>query len=103
MSWRPDVARHTASASARRASSSPRSPPFNPREGRLDVAGLQGSQTEAARTTGLDRVRYTGKPVYMARDLKVDKAGVHITFTQPLDAKEAAEPQNYSGSRWNYR
>ena len=76
---------------------------FNPRDGQLYVTGLQGWQTEAARITGLDRVRYTGKPVYMARDLKVDKAGVHITFTQPLDAKEAAEPQNYSGSRWNYR
>ncbi|PYK97142.1 MAG: heme-binding protein, partial [Verrucomicrobia bacterium] len=69
----------------------------------LYVAGLQGWQTEAARITGLDRVRYTGRPVYMARDLKVDKAGVHITFTQPLDPKEAVDPQNYSGKRWNYR
>ena len=86
-----------------RFSSSAMRPRFNPRDGQLYVAGLQGWQTEAARITGLDRVRYTGRPVYMARDLKVDKAGVHITFTQPLDPKEAVDPQNYSGKRWNYR
>ena len=84
-----------------RFSSSAMRPRFNPRDGQLYIAGLQGWQTEAARITGLDRVRYTGKPVYMARDLKVDKAGVHITFTQPLDPKEAVDPQNYSGRRWN--
>src|SRR5438477_13136980 len=86
-----------------RFSSSAMRPRFNPNDGQLYIAGLQGWQTEAARITGLDRVRYTGKPVYMTRDLKVDKAGVHITFTQPLDPKEAADPQNYSGRRWNYR
>ncbi|HXT38461.1 MAG TPA: DUF6797 domain-containing protein [Candidatus Angelobacter sp.] len=78
-------------------------PRFNPGDGQLYVCGLQGWQTEAAKLSGFDRVRYTGKPVYMARGLKVDKTGVHITFTQPLDAREAADPQNYSGKRWNYR
>ncbi|MDB6037225.1 MAG: hypothetical protein JWM99_1066, partial [Verrucomicrobiales bacterium] len=36
------------------------------------------------------------------RDLKVDQAGMHLTFTQPLDPKEAADAQNYSAQRWNY-
>src|SRR5439155_484373 len=56
-----------------RFSSSAMRPRFNPRDGQLYIAGLQGWQTEAARITGLDRVRYTGKPVYMARDLKVER------------------------------
>ena len=86
-----------------RFSSSAMRPRFSPRDGQLYVAGMQGWQTEAARLAGFDRVRYTGKPVYMASGLKVDKAGVHIIFTQPLDEKEATDPQNYSGKRWNYR
>jgi hypothetical protein len=77
-------------------------PKFNPVDGQLYVAGLQGWQTKAVRLSGLDRVRYTGKPVYMPRGLKVDKKGVHITFTQPLDEKDATDPQNYNVQQWNY-
>ena len=86
-----------------RFSSSAMRPRFNPTDGQLYIAGLQGWQTEAAKISGLDRVRYTGKLVYMARALTVDKAGIHITFTQPLEPNEASDPQNYSGKRWNYR
>ncbi len=77
-------------------------PKFNPGNGQLYVAGLRGWQTTAAKLTGLDRVRYTGKPVYSIKDLQVDRAGVHLTFTQPLDPKDAADPQNYAIERWNY-
>jgi hypothetical protein len=77
-------------------------PKFNPADGQLYIAGLQGWQTKAVKLAGIDRVRYTGKPVYSVRDLKVDGAGMHLTFTQPLDPKEATDPQNYSTQRWNY-
>jgi hypothetical protein len=77
-------------------------PKFNPKDGQLYVAGLQGWQTKAPKLAGLDRVRYTGKGVYSVRDLKVDKQGVHLTFTQPLDVAAAGDAQNYSVTRWNY-
>ncbi len=86
-----------------RFTSSAMRPRFSPHDGHLYVAGLKGWQSNAARITGLDRVRYTGKPVQMPRGLWVDKNGVHITFTQPVDPKTAADPENYAITRWNYR
>ena len=78
-------------------------PHFNPKDGQLYVAGLRGWQSNAAKETGFDRVRYTGKTVFTVRDLKVTKDGVSLTFTQPLDKAAAEDAQNYSGSRWNYK
>ena len=78
-------------------------PKFNPIDGQLYVAGLQGWQTKAVKLAGLDRVRYTGAPVRSVSGLKIDKHGVHLSFTQALDAKEATDAQNYSAEMWNYR
>ena len=75
---------------------------FNPKDGQLYIAGLQGWQTTAVKITGLDRVRYTGKPVYSVTGLKVKKNALEISFSQPLDAAYAADVQNYSAKRWNY-
>ncbi len=75
---------------------------FNPRDGQLYVAGLSEWQSNAARITGFDRVRYTGKPVYSVSGLKVTAKGVDLTFTQPLDRAAAEDLQNWSGKRWNY-
>jgi len=75
---------------------------FNPADGQLYVAGLSEWQSNAGRITGFDRVRYTGKPVYSVRGLRVVKGGVELTFTQPLAADSAADLQNFSGKRWNY-
>lgn len=74
---------------------------FNPKDGQLYVAGLNGWQSDAAKLTGLDRIRYTGKPLYSVSDLKVQKAGVRLTFTQPLDPS-SVDTQNFSAERWNY-
>ena len=75
---------------------------FNPKDGQLYVAGLSEWQSNAGRVTGFDRVRYTGKPVYSVKGMKVVKEGVELTFTQPLDKASAADVQNFSGKRWNY-
>ena len=75
---------------------------FNPKDGQLYVAGLQGWQTTAARIAGLDRVRYTGKAVYSAGGLKVKKDSIELSFLQPLDPAYATDTQNYSAKRWNY-
>ncbi len=75
---------------------------FNPVDGQLYVAGLSEWQSNAARITGFDRVRYTGKPVYTVSGLKVVAGGVELAFSQPLDKTSAEDLQNWSGKRWNY-
>jgi hypothetical protein len=75
---------------------------WHPTDGQLYVAGLSEWQSNAARITGFDRVRYTGKPVYSVRGVKVVKDGVQLSFTQPLDKGSAEDVQNWSGKRWNY-
>jgi hypothetical protein len=75
---------------------------FHPQDGQLYVAGLSEWQSNAARVTGFDRVRYTGKTAYSVRGLAVVPGGVKLTFTEPLDRASAEDPQNWSGKRWNY-
>lgn len=75
---------------------------FHPYDGQLYVAGLSEWQSNAARITGFDRVRYTGKPVYSVNSVKVVPGGVQLGFSQPLDKASAEDVQNWSGKRWNY-
>lgn len=75
---------------------------FNERDGQLYIAGLSEWQSNAAKNTGLDRVRYTGKKVYSVRGMKILKNGVQLTFTEPLATDSVADLQNWSGKRWNY-
>ena len=76
---------------------------FHPQDGQLYIAGLSEWQSNAAKKTGFDRVRYTGKPVYGVTATKVVPGGVQLTFSQPLDGASVADIQNWSGKRWNYR
>ena len=75
---------------------------FNPKDQQLYVAGLSEWQSNAAKPTGFDRVRYTRKSVYSVSGIKVVKGGVQLTFTQPLATSSASDVQNFSGKRWNY-
>ncbi|MDG2212668.1 MAG: hypothetical protein P8M70_02465 [Verrucomicrobiota bacterium] len=86
-----------------RFTSSAMRPRFNPHDGHLYIAGLKGWQSNAGRITGLDRVRYTGKKVHMVQGLKVNKDGIHLSFTEKLDSGAAADPENYAVNRWNYK
>jgi len=75
---------------------------FNRNDGQLYVAGLSEWQSNASKPTGFDRVRYTGKPVYSVRGLKVVKGGLQLTFSQALASDSVADVQNWAGKRWNY-
>ncbi|MBL9173295.1 MAG: hypothetical protein JNL10_07170 [Verrucomicrobiales bacterium] len=75
---------------------------WGPVDQQLYIAGLSEWQSNAAKQTGFDRVRYTGKPVYSVRGVKVVPGGVELSFTQPLDKASAEDLQNWSGKRWNY-
>jgi hypothetical protein len=77
-------------------------PRFNAVDGQLYVAGLRGWQSSAAQDACFQRVRYTGKPANMVTGLKVTKTGLDITFTDPLEAEDAADPDSYEIEQWNY-
>ena len=60
------------------------------------MVGLKGWQTNASKNGGFDRVRYTGKKVYMPSSLKVKPNGLEIGFTQPLDKAAAEDAEGYA-------
>ena len=76
---------------------------FNDLDGQLYVSGLRGWQTKGAKDAGFYRVRYTGTPVTMQSSLRVTNKGIHIGFTNPLEAESAGDAENYSIEQWNYR
>jgi hypothetical protein len=77
-------------------------PRFNAADGQLYIAGLRGWQTSAAQDACFQRVRYSGKPASMVTGLKVTKTGLDLTFTDPVDAEDATDPDSYDIEQWNY-
>jgi hypothetical protein len=75
---------------------------FNPRDGQLYVSGLKGWQTNAARLTAFQRVRFTGAPVLMPRRLAACEGGLLVEFTTPLAPALANDVQSYAYEQWNY-
>lgn len=74
---------------------------FNPVDGQLYVAGMDGWGDYSVADGCLHRVRYTGKTVYKPSGFTVHKNGLRIDFTQPLD-KSCAHPERVFAQRWNY-
>jgi len=75
---------------------------FRKQDGQLYVSGLRGWQTAGAKDACLQRVRYTGKPVYAPTDINVRKNGIKLAFTCPLDKQTASDAGSYSILQWNY-
>lgn len=76
---------------------------FNPRDGHLYVVGSTGWQTSALKDGCLQRVRYTGKPLYLPAAWHVYRNGLTLTFSQPLDKQTAEDVGSYGIKQWNYR
>jgi glucose/arabinose dehydrogenase len=77
---------------------------FNPHDGQLYVAGLKGWQTNGTRDGCFQRVRYTGKPLYLPVAMHVlNDRNISITFATALDKAAASDAQNYSIQQWNYK
>lgn len=76
---------------------------FNPADGQLYVCGLKGWQTNAAHDSTFQRVRYTGKPVYMPTEFHITKTGMNIVFPQPLDKSEAQDTNNFNAWWFNLK
>jgi hypothetical protein len=74
----------------------------DPADGQLYVAGLRGWQTTALKNGCLQRVRYSGAPLYMPMELSARKGGVEVKFSCSLDTQAACDPDNWSVEVWNY-
>jgi glucose/arabinose dehydrogenase/mono/diheme cytochrome c family protein len=76
----------------------------NPADGQLYIAGFQvvGWGNSLNTLAGLGRVRYTGAPVTLPREVVPMDQGVLLRFDTPLDAKAATNPDSYSLSTWGY-
>ena len=76
---------------------------INPRDGQLYVSGLKGWQTNAKGNGGLDRIRYTGKPVHLPKSIKVKKDVVEIGFYEALDPEAANSVSQFKFGAWNLK
>lgn len=77
----------------------------NPADGQLYLAGFQvlGWGTTATRLAGLGRVRYTGAPSPLPRELVPTETGVLLRFDVPLDPARAEDPDSYVITSWHYK
>jgi cytochrome c2 len=77
----------------------------NPADGQLYIAGFQiiGWGTTATRMAGLSRVRYTGRPVTVPRQLTPMREGVLLRFDVGLDRQAAADVASYRMASWQYK
>ncbi|HSH15724.1 MAG TPA: hypothetical protein VLD18_06810, partial [Verrucomicrobiae bacterium] len=75
----------------------------NPRDGQLYVIGFQIWGTEARQISGLARVRYTGLPNHLPREVVAMDKGILLRFDEALDETQATLPANFSAELWNYR
>ena len=77
----------------------------NPADGCLYVAGFQlaGWGTTAKRLSALGRLRYTGAPCVLPREVVPMDKGVLVRFDVALDPATAADPASYSLESWHYR
>jgi cytochrome c2 len=77
----------------------------NPADGQFYVAGFQvlgwGNVLDVA--AGLGRVRYTGAPVTLPREVTPMNQGVLLRFDVALDPKLARDPASYSLQSWSYQ
>lgn len=78
---------------------------LNPIDGALYVTGFQvvGWGTTAKSLSALARVRYTGAPVTLPRELVPMDKGVLVRFDVPLDPRTAADRASYTMESWHYQ
>lgn len=77
----------------------------NPEDGQLYIAGFQimGWGTTATRLAGLGRVRYTGAPVTVPRQVTPMREGVLLRFDVALDRVSAADVARHAAATWGYK
>ncbi len=76
---------------------------FHPGDGQLYAVGLKGWQTNAIKPGAFQRVRYTGKSVYMPSGVDVTSDGLNVTFTCQLEPEAAGSARNFLMEMWNVK
>jgi cytochrome c551/c552 len=76
---------------------------INPADGQFYVTGFQVWGTTVKRISGLARIRATGKPRVLLKELTAMDKGLLLKFSVPLDKVVAGDIANYSIERWNYQ
>src|SRR5205085_6781083 len=74
----------------------------NPKDGQVYLSGLKGWGTTAKQDGCVARVRYTGKPAYLVKDVTLLPHGLRLDFTCPLDAAAAKDAAHYQAEQWGY-
>ena len=77
----------------------------NPADGQLYLTGFQvlGWGNVLETPAGMGRVRYTGAPVLLPREVVPMDKGVLLRFGVALDPKKAKDPASYSLQSWSYQ
>jgi glucose/arabinose dehydrogenase len=77
----------------------------NPADGQLYLAGFQviGWGNTINTLAGLGRVRYTGAPSLLPREISVMDKGVLLRFDVALDPAKATDHHSYSLASWGYK
>lgn len=77
----------------------------NPTDGQVYATGLQGwngGGRAGLLDKGIQRLRYTGKPLKMVRDCTVESDGLRLHFNFQLDPDSATDLASYDVTHWNY-
>jgi cytochrome c2 len=77
----------------------------NPADGFLYVTGFQmvGWGTTAKSTSNIGRLRYTGAPVTLPREVIPMDQGILLRFDTALDPANATDPASFSIESWHYK
>ncbi len=75
----------------------------NPIDRQLYVTGMQIWGSTATNISGVTRVRYTGAPSSVPREIVPMDKGVLLRFDVPVEARQATNLASFSVDRWNYQ
>jgi cytochrome c553 len=75
----------------------------NPKDGLLYVGGLNIWGTVGKKVQGLYRVRPTGNPHTIPREIRAYQEGIVFKFDHELEDAQASKLANYTVDRWNYK
>lgn len=75
-------------------------------DGKLYVGGCQAPvswKAVAPLDFALERISYTGKLPFEVKDVHALRDGFELTFTQPVEAKAATDPESYGVTQYGYK
>jgi hypothetical protein len=74
---------------------------FHPTDGSLYVGTTDRGWSRGS--SGLQRITWTGKPVFDIKEMAIAKGGFTVTFTQAVDPASAADLKSWNLTTWHYK